>query len=248
MKRTLALVMLFAAALSLQACGVSGSGGSSTDLSPDEQMAAAEMVMMEAGISTAVENALGGAAAMAVDTAKEMKADAVTVECGMGGTLTINGTAGTYTATFSNCASFMDMPGGGGPVSFSITGNIVIAGGNVTYNDLSVVWVCVFGGREFHTCHLSGSSTGSGDSVTYNLNGYCGATNFGHSGTVSGTMRDGHFIINGSATYTITGTSSGRIVRCTYSDFDVTAATCSEYATACGLSATYACASECPSS
>jgi len=236
------LILMFAA------CGGSGSdSGTSTDLTTEEQAAAVDMVMSEWDISNAVNSALGGAAAMVVDAVKEMRAETVSVDCDFGGTISISSAAGTYTATFNNCASTMTTPDGVG-ISFSIDGNIVITGTTVTYNDLTVHWVCIVGDTEFRTCHMSGSSTGAGDSVTYNLSGYCGATNFTHTGTVSGALINSHFIVNGSAVYTITGSSSGRIVRCTYSDFDVTTATCAEYATACGLSAATACATTCPSS
>ena len=205
------------------------------------------MVMSEWNISNAVSGAVGGTTAMVVDVVKEMRAETVTVGCEMGGTISIASASGTYTATFDNCASLMETPGGVG-ISYSVTGSVVITGTTVTYNDLTVLWVCISGGGDTHTCHLSGESTGAGDSVTYNLNGYCGSTNFTHTGTMSGTLRDSHFIINGSAVYTITGSSSGRIVRCTYSDFDVTTATCEDYAGACGLTAATACSSDCPSS
>jgi len=250
--------------LMLAACGGGGTssdGQTSPDLTAEEQVAAAEMIMSEQGISDGVESALlGGAAAMVTDAVKSQKTlkddgTPVTVDCAMGGTLTItatgSGTARVYTATFDNCAAVMTTPSGVG-ITFSITGAIEISGTTVTYGagagDIVVLWACITGGSAFHTCHMSGTTTGSGESVSYNLNGYCGSTNFTHTGSLTGTLRaaDNHFIISGTATYVVTGTSSGRIVHCSYSDFDVTTATCAEYATACGLNPTIACSTECP--
>jgi len=248
--------------LMLAACGGGGTSSddqTSPDLTNEEQIAAAEIIMSEQGISDGVESALlGDAAAMVTDTVKSqsvLKDAPVTVECAMGGTLTItasgSGAARVYTATFDNCAGLMTTPSGVG-ITFSITGTIEIAGSTVTFGagagDIVVQWACIVGGSAFHTCHMSGTTTGSGESVSYNLNGYCGSTNFTHTGSMTGTLRaaDNHFIISGTATYVVTGTSSGRIVHCSYSDFDATAATCADYATACGLNPSIACSTECP--
>lgn len=242
----------------LAACGGSSAPSdeqTSPDLTAEEQSAAMAMILGEANIGTAVEAALGGGSAMVLQSIKGadfLKDDApVSVGCAFGGTITIaasgTGTARTYTATFNYCALVMENPiPGGSPISFSINGNIVIANSTVTYNDIAVTWVCITGGGSFHECRMSGSSTGSGESVTYNLNGYCGSSNFSHTGTVSGAMNaSNHFIINGSAVYVVSGSSGGRIVRCTYTDFDSTTATCPDYAAACGLSTTEACTPNC---
>lgn len=241
---------------SLAACGGSSAPSdeqTSPDLTAEEQSAAMAMILGEANIGTAVEDALGGASAMALQSIKDADAakETIAVDCTFGGTISINasgtGTARTYTATFNNCALVIENPiPGGTAISFSIDGDIVIANSTVTYNDITVVWVCVSGANPFHTCHMTGSSTGSGSSVTYNLNGYCGSSNFSHTGTVSGAMNaSNHFIVNGSAVYVVSGSSGGRIVRCNYTDFNVTTATCPDYAAACGLSATEACTPNC---
>jgi len=244
--------LVLIAGFALAACGSSGGGAAddqtSVDLTPEEQLAAADMVMTEWNISNGLTAALGGAAAMVLEKApaEGPLAETISVTCASGGTLSISTSGSNYTATFDNCAGVMETPAGVG-ITFSITGNVVISGGTVTYDDLTVIWACVVGGSSVHTCHLSGTSTGSGASVTYTLEGYCGPTNFSHTGSMTGTMRaaDNHFIIGGSAVYTITGSSSGRIVRCTYADFDVTAAPFADFAAACGLNATVACAPTC---
>ncbi len=243
----------------LVGCGSGSSSPSDEQTSPDltaeEQSAAMAMILGETNIGKAIENALGGGTAMvlrAIEDGEPLKQEApVSVDCTFGGTITIaasgSGTSRTYTATFSNCAMVIENPiPGGTALSFSINGNIVVASTTVTYNDITVIWVCVTGSSPFHTCHMSGGSTASGSSVTYSLNGYCGSSNFSHTGTVSGAMNaSNHFIVNGSATYVVSGSSGGRIVRCNYRDFDVTAATCPDYAAACGLSESYACTPNC---
>ena len=264
MKRALilALFLSLAAATSVYGgffcCG--GGGGSSeetsADLTADEQVAAADMVMSEMNISQGVENAiLGNVAAMAMRKASALKETmSVTIDCDTSGILTItsasSGSGSSYTAVFDHCGGTIQTLTGA-TIAFSMSGSIRIEGTTTTYgadgDTIRVEWACDTGGSPIQTCYMTGTITGVSDMSEYNLSGYCGASSFTHTGSMTGTLRaaDNHFAIFGVAVYTVSGSSSGRIVRCRYDDFDVTAATCADYAAACGLSPTVACANAC---
>jgi hypothetical protein len=256
------LAVIFLGVLFLTACGGgSGSGNTgdtddeqtSADLTEEEQAEAATMIMGEPMIGTGIEDALGAGAGMVLDRIKGLEAGKETFEpfeCSMGGTITFSatgsGSARTYTAVFDNCCALISSPmSEETTLTFSITGTIRIANSVVTYDDMRVLWACVYGGHELHSCTLNGTSTGTGTAVTYNLEGNCGSTRYTHTGTMGGELSSGHFIVNGTATYTIQGGSGGRIVHCSYLDFDATTATCPDYADAYGLSETYACTPHC---
>ncbi|EKD50054.1 MAG: hypothetical protein ACD_62C00670G0004 [uncultured bacterium] len=90
------------------------------------------------------------------------------------------------------------------------------------------------------TCSVSGSSTytvlGENSIDTdYSITYTCPTSTIIHDGGIEGGLVNSHFLISGSSTYSL---SSGRSVVCVYADFDVTTATCADFAAACDLPTT----------
>ena len=90
------------------------------------------------------------------------------------------------------------------------------------------------------TCGVTGSSTyrvigENAVDTEYATTQRCGSTTFQSNGGLETRLVNSHVLVSGLSRQITTGPAGGSIVVCVYADFDVTTATCADFAAACDL-------------
>lgn len=255
------LVFLNLLGFSLSGSGVMGCSSSGDGTTGTEEVTAEEQQALTSYFlgANALNDGLTSANGESALVLKAQDVDIGSFLCHSGGSAssTRDTSSGDITVTFDGCQTdvLAAVPEFNVPEMIIIfTGQIVIGTSSIRYNNLNMI-VQSGSGATVHTvdCTADGTITTTlavatsgfdfaADS-TYDITSTCvdaGTTVIRNTGSLQSQFRssDGSIFMTGSAQFAFSG---GRVITCTYDNFNVGTATCATMAEACGLSPATAC-------
>ncbi len=225
-------------------CGGSGGGtgapAGDTSLTVPQQQQVLSVIESSQAASAALSSALGHATPGSLILDGSVEDITSTYSCDSGSITFDSSTSSLFTFTANACVIYDGATSNpdtnvtlNGGMSFASTGNI----STITYNSLSAA-------TGSHSCILGGNIVSTRTSVSplsisevFHLNGNCDSQNYTETGTLVLSQTGSDLFLNGSVTFSLTGISHS----CTYSNLNISTATCATFAAACGFTESQVC-------